>query len=231
MDFSGIFSGTGNILMLVLALCCIAMFIGLVIWMALRSKLFGNFPVTALVFDLRSDAITPGLPFIDACRRKNHEGKEVYEFKRRDKLFKPPSYKHILPGNVMILFSPTPDEYHACKVSLDRTGAEYTDATGEIKTIPLLELKPIMDESMKFVHASVITKAAMRFHKKGLMEKFGPIVMFIFCAMLLIVMLYAISGNVVDAINAAQPIANALLETSQNLALVNGVNLPVGTAP
>jgi hypothetical protein len=178
-----------------------------------RKKQFG---VNCIVFENRSNGI---VPFITkAGRFQEKSGKYFYKIKfggfpmGKVKKTKPFEFESLMIDtkgkNLLLVYSPAVDQYVPLDMCyelkepikmevpvLDAEGKPVLDLEGkpmmEIKEFPKIKIKGL-DEDVRQFTLNLMEDGFVRYHnRKGLMDKFGPMILVIITALALGIILYS----------------------------------------
>lgn len=175
-----------------------------------------KYPIRVIILVKRGNGVVPeedrATRWIDAKTKR-----ETYLLKHNKKEIQAFAFSNILPGNLLILFSPAAGEFHPVNL------IERKDS---------LEFEPILDESVKYVYADTMRQNLERYKQQSWLEKYLPVVMFGMAIMGVIMLFYVTNTQITATAGALSNVATQLGRIANQLGATNpDVIAAVGATP
>lgn len=180
--------------------------------------------------------------YFDKARRyKDQKGKIKFKLKNMKDDVNPVAFGHMVQTNKGLfveLYSPAKGEYYPCETDSDgkTTTMKYTDSkTGEVveKTTTVYAVRP-MPVDQKHFYADGVDYLHTRWqNKKGLLEKYMPVILFILFIFGFVMMTYAMANYGIPGIQDAADKAVGVWKevTKQGDTVLQAINAQKAAVP
>jgi len=211
------------ILSIVLGIAGIALVVGLVYMWRAKKGPFKRWTIKALVLERRSGFVYPTWDRVRLIADKT--GKMIYEFKSSKFQIPAMDFKNILPGDMLIVYSPNRGEYHPVSFNEIKIDVTTTNAaTGKTETTQQtgLDISPTINESMRLAYAQEVLNTYNRFHIQSFFEKYGGILTILALALGIVIILYVAVQQITPLFQSANGLVSKLSDACITIAQANG---------
>ncbi len=174
-----------------------------------------KFPIEVIIFVQRGNAVVVerdrATRIIDPATKR-----EVYFLKNAKREIQAFKFANILPGNLLLLFSPAAGEYHPCTF-FEQKREIMDEETGKTYEIHSLGIAPVIDETAKVLYAQTARETVARFSKQNWIERYMPIIVFALAVIGVVLLFYVNNAVALAGVQAASGIAEKLDKVADKL--------------